>query len=158
VSAESDKTARALLDVTTLLMRSFSARMRQGEARAKRGERRLEPAHIGILARTSAGSCSLSELAQHQSVRLPTMSKSVALLVERGWLERWTPESNRRQTMVQLTAEGRRAFASMKRDAERHVAQMLATLTRSERAKVDAGLEILVGTLTQTAPIAGGDA
>ena len=34
------------------------------------------------------------------------MSKSVALLVERGWLERWTPEDNRRQIMVRLTPEG----------------------------------------------------
>jgi DNA-binding MarR family transcriptional regulator len=135
------KTARALLEVTTLLMRSLAARMRQGQ-------QRLEPAHIGILAKVSLGSCTLTELAQHQSVRLPTMSKSVALLVERGWLERTTPPDNRRLTMVSLTAEGRQAFAEMKRDAEKHVALMLATLDGAERKRVERGLATLVRVLS----------
>ena len=118
----------------------------------RQGERRLEPAHVGILAKTSISPCSLTELAQHQSVRLPTMSKSVALLVERGWLERWTPEDNRRQIMVRLTPEGRRTLAWMKRDAERHVARMLADLAAADRAQVDAGLKILLETLRLTVP------
>jgi DNA-binding MarR family transcriptional regulator len=150
--SKSTATARALLEVTTLLMRSFSARMRQRVARGRFGDSRLEPAHIGILARTSMADCSLSELAQHQSVRLPTMSRSVALLVERGWLERWTPEDNRRQTMVRLTAEGRSVFAWMKKDAEKHVARMLVGLTPAERARVDDGLRILIEALNRTAP------
>jgi DNA-binding MarR family transcriptional regulator len=137
-------TARALLEVTWLLMRSFQARMRQGE-------RRVEPAHVGILAKTSIAPCSLTELAQHQAVRLPTMSKSVGLLVERGWLERWTPEDNRRQIMVRLTPAGRRTLAWMKRDAERHVTRLLADLSAEQRAQVDAGLEILLGTTSLTA-------
>ena len=99
--------------------------------------------------------CSLSELAQHQSVRLPTMSKSVTLLVERGWLERWTPANNRRQTMVRLTREGRRVFAWMKRDAEKHVARMLAPLTSKERATVNAGLKILIETLAASTATGG---
>ena len=134
------KTARDLLEVTTLLMRSFAARMRQGE-------QRLEPAHIGILAKVSLGPCSLTELAQHQSVRLPTMSKSVGLLVRRGWVERSTPEDNRRQIMVRVTREGRRVFAEMRRDAERHVARMLAPLTDAERERIDAALATLIRVL-----------
>jgi len=145
MAAKSTKTARDLLEITWLLMRSFAARMRQGE-------RRLEPAHVGILAKTSVGACSLTELAQHQAVRLPTMSKSVALLVERGWLERWTPEDNRRQIMVRLTPEGRRTFSWMKRDAERHVARMVADLSVNQRAQVDAGLKVLLETLRLSAP------
>jgi len=144
MAKKSTNTSRDLLAVTWLLMRSFQARMRQGE-------RRLEPAHVGILARTSIAACSLTELAQHQAVRLPTMSKSVALLVERGWLERWTPD-NRRQIMVRLTPEGRRTLAWMKRDAERHVARMLADLAAADRAQVDAGLKILLETLRLNVP------
>jgi DNA-binding MarR family transcriptional regulator len=145
MASKPTRTSRDLLAVTWLLMRSFQARMRQGE-------RRLEPAHVGILTKTSVAPCSLTELAQHQAVRLPTMSKSVALLVERGWLERWTPEDNRRQIMVRLTPEGRRMLAWMKRDAERHVTRMLVHLTDDHRATVDAGLKILLETLSHTAP------
>jgi DNA-binding MarR family transcriptional regulator len=132
----SAKTARELLEVTTLLMRGLSARMR-------RGGQRLEPSHVGILAKVSLGACSLTELAQHQSVRLPTMSKSVALLVDRGWLERSTVSGNRRQVVVSLTPEGRRVFAQMKKEAEKHVAGLLASLETGERDDVDAGLAIL---------------
>jgi DNA-binding MarR family transcriptional regulator len=139
--------ARALLEVTTLLMRSFAARVRQRVDRGELGDNRIEPAQIGILAKASERDYSLSELAQHQSVRLPTMSKSVALLVERGWLERWTPQNNRRQTMVRLTPEGRRVFAWMKRDAEKHVARMLTALTPRQRVKANAGLKVLIETL-----------
>ena len=138
----SSKTARELLEVTTLLMRSFTARMRQGK-------QRVEPAHIGILARLSMGACSLTELAQHQAVRLPTMSKSIALLVARGWVKRSTPADNRRQAMVALTPAGRGVFAAMKRDSTKHVAGLLVTLSDEDRIRVDAGLAILIEALTE---------
>ena len=140
--ARSNRTARELLEVTTLLMRSFAARMRQGR-------QRVEPAHIGILARLSTGACSLTELAHHQAVRLPTMSKSIALLVSRGWVQRSTPAENRRQAMVTLTAAGRRMFADMKRDSTKHVAGLLVTLSEADRMKVDTGLAILVEVLSE---------
>jgi DNA-binding MarR family transcriptional regulator len=136
----SDATARDLLKVTMLLMRRLGARMRQGE-------KRIEPAQIGILMRLNLGSCSLSELAAHQVVRLPTMSKSVGLLVARGWVNRSIPEDNRRQTMVDLTAEGRRVLAKMHRRAERHVTEILHSLTAGERKRVQGGLAILIGAL-----------
>ena len=138
--AKSDATARDLLKVTMLLMRRLGARMRQGE-------KRIEPAHIGILMRVNLGPCSLSELAAHQVVRLPTMSKSVGLLVERGWVMRWVPEDNRRHTMVDLTPEGRRVLDTMHRRAQRHVSEILSSLTAAERTRVQSGLEILIRAL-----------
>ena len=138
--AKSDATARDLLTVTMLLMRRLGARMRQGE-------KRIEPAHIGILMRVNLGPCSLSELAAHQVVRLPTMSKSVGLLVERGWVMRWVPEDNRRHTMVDLTPEGRRVLDTMHRRAQRHVSEILSSLTAAERTRVQSGLEILIRAL-----------
>jgi DNA-binding MarR family transcriptional regulator len=129
-------TASGLLDVTMLLMRSISAHMRQSE-------RRLAPAQVGILARIGEQPCTLSDLAQHQAVRLPTISRSISMLADRGLVERWTPEHNRRQTMVRLTAAGRDAVAGMKREAERHVDSVLAELSEGERAKLQAAIAIL---------------
>ncbi len=141
----SDATARDLLKVTMLLMRKLGARMRQGE-------KRIEPAHIGILMRVNLGPCSVSELAAHQVVRLPTMSKSIGLLVERGWVERSIPEDNRRQTMVDLTREGRRVLETMHRRAERHVTEILSSLTAAERKRVQGGLGILIRALAAGDP------
>src|SRR5512138_891493 len=115
---KTDATARDLLKVTMLLMRRLGARMRQAE------KQRIEPAQIGILMRLSEKPLTLSELAAHQVVRLPTMSKSVGVLVERGWLSRTIPPDNRRQTIVALTAEGRRVLEKMGRHAERQVSEL----------------------------------
>lgn len=133
-------TAWRLLQVTMLLMRSLSSSMRQGD-------QGLAPAHVGILARISEGPCSMTELARHQCVRLPTMSRSVSLLVDKGLVQRLVPEENRRQTMVNLTHEGKKALAVMQGQAQHHVAAMLAPLDKAECKKVHAGLEILTRVL-----------
>jgi DNA-binding MarR family transcriptional regulator len=143
--------ARQLLQVMNLLMRGFSARMRQGEGH-------VQPAHIGILARLEMGQCTLSELAQHQVVRLPTMSRSIDLLVRRGWVARSTPPENRRVTMVHLAADGRRVLAAIKSDAEAHVARDLAGLSAAERTQVAGALEVLVRALGPAAAAACGPA
>jgi DNA-binding MarR family transcriptional regulator len=120
-----------------LLMRRLGARMRQGE-------KRMQPAQIGILMRLSEGPLTLTELATHQVVRLPTMSKSVGLLVERGWVSRTIPAANRRQTICALTTEGQRVLEKMGRHAEHQVAELLSSLTAAERRRIQAGLEILI--------------
>ena len=134
---KTDATARDLLKVTMLLMRRVGARMRQVE-------KGIEPPQIGILMRLSEKPLSLSELAAHQVVRLPTMSKSVGVLVERGWVSRTIPAENRRQTILALTAEGRRMLEKMGRHAERRVSELLSALTAAERQRIRAGLEILI--------------
>jgi DNA-binding MarR family transcriptional regulator len=139
--------ARQLLQVMNLLMRGFSARMRQGEGH-------VQPAQIGILARLEGGACTLSELAQHQVVRLPTMSRSIDLLVRRGWVERSTPPENRRVTRVSLAPAGRKVLAAIKSDAEAHVARDLSALSATERAQVAAALAVLVRALGSAAPAA----
>jgi DNA-binding MarR family transcriptional regulator len=142
MNRETNSTARRLLDITLLLMRSLAAEMRKGEPG-------LTPMHVGLLAKIEAGETNMSELAQHLSVRLPTISKSVKLLVERGWVERWVPEENRRVSMVRLTPEGRRVFAGTQRKAEDHVAGLLDTLTAAERKRVDSALAGLYKALSR---------
>ena len=43
---------------------------------------------MGSLMRIGAGPCTMSDLARHQAVSLPTISRSVDMLVRRGWVER----------------------------------------------------------------------
>ena len=136
----SDQTAQQLLEVTMLVMRRISTEMR-------RETQGVSPPQVGIMARLSAGACSMSELAVHQGVRPPTMSRSVAMLVDRGWVERWTPEDNRRQTLVGLTGEGRRVLAEIKRKAERHVAGILEPLDDGARTQIGAAMGLLKAVL-----------
>lgn len=143
MASRTNETAQELLVVTMMLMRSLSSSMRECE-------RGLSPTHVGIMARVSEAPCTITDLARHQSVRLPTMSRSVNLLVDRGLVERTVSADNRRQTIVSLTGEGKRVLARMNRYAQRHVAQVLASLNPAERSKVHTGLKILGRALAPT--------
>jgi len=112
-----------------LVMRAVAADMR-------RSGRRLAPPQMGSLMRMAAGPCTMSELARHQAVSLPTVSKSVDTLVRRGWVERWIDRSDRRQTLVRLTPQGRRVLNAMKRRTEQRLAGALAPLSPSDRAQL----------------------
>lgn len=132
--------ARELLYVVMLVMRTVAAEMR-------RSRRPLAPAQMGSLMRIGAGPCTMSDLARHQAVSLPTMSRSVNMLVRRGWVERGAGRSDRRQSMVRLTPRGRRVLADIQQRAERHVAATLAPLAGAERLQLVAALRMLTGVL-----------
>ena len=132
--------ARELLHVVMLVMRTVAAEMR-------RSRRPLAPTQMGSLMRIAVGPCTMSELARHQAVGLPTISKSVDLLVRRGWVERWVDKHDRRQTMVHLTRRGRRVLGEIKQKTERHVSRTLAPLTPAERAQLMTTLRVLIRVL-----------
>ena len=129
-SADSGAAAHELLHVVMLVMRTVAAHMR-------RSPDALAPAQMGTLMKVSMmGACSMSTLARHQAVSLPTISKSADMLVRRGWLERWVDKRDRRQTMVRLTAEGRRVLTDIKKRNQKHVGKSLAGLTAAEREQL----------------------
>jgi DNA-binding MarR family transcriptional regulator len=140
-TAQPQTAARELLHVVMLVMRTVAAEMR-------RSRRPLAPTQMGSLMRIAAGPCTMRELARHQAVSLPTISKSADMLVRRGWVERWAGKRDRRQSMVRLTPRGRRVLADIQQRAERHVTQTLAPLAPSERAQLTAALRVLTGVLS----------
>jgi DNA-binding MarR family transcriptional regulator len=93
------------------------------------------------LRRIGRNPCTMSELARHKGVGLPTISKSVDMLVRRGWAERWVDKSDRRQTLVRLTASGRRVLDKCRRALEEFLDARLASLTAAERNEIDRSLQ-----------------
>ncbi len=135
-TGNTQRAARELLHITMLVMRSVAAEMR-------RSPLPLAPAQLGTLMRVAAGACTVSELARHQAVSLPTMSRSLDMLVRRTLLERWVDDGDRRHTMVRLTEEGRRVAADVRGRSEQHVARILTGLSTTDRAQVLGALDIL---------------
>ncbi len=103
----------------------------------------VTPAHIRLLALLADGACNLSELAERQAVSLPTMSNSISVLVERGWVKRTPSCDDRRMVCLELTPTGRAVLVQAKRQAERRVAALLAPLSQDEYEMLRAGLSIL---------------
>ena len=120
-----------------LFMRTVAAELRRSS------DEPMAPAQFGTMLKVSTGPCTLSDLARHQAVSLPTVSKSIDALVRRGWIERYMDPTDRRQSLVRLTAEGERVMADVKRRAEEHVAGKLALLTVAERTQLLSAMELL---------------
>ena len=130
-----------LLDVVNLVTQAVWADLR-------RSNHAIELSQWLMLRRIGRSPCTMSELARHRGVGLPTISKSVEMIVRRGWAERWPDKVDRRQTIVRLTARGRRVLVDYRKRAEALVDHQLAALTSHEREVIASCLDKLCGALT----------
>ncbi len=128
--------ARKVLETVPLVMRTVAAEMRQDD-------HFFSPAHFHLLLALNHRACSLSELAEHQSVSLPTMSNSVTILEERGWAQRRRSAEDRRKVIIEITESGQQMLQSIHDQAEKRVADILDGLTDTEFRQIEAGLAVL---------------
>ncbi len=124
-----------LLDVVYLVTQLIWADLR-------RADQPIELTQWATLRRIGRGPCTMSELARHKGVGLPTMSKSVEMLVRKGWVERWIDKTDRRQTLVRLTSSGRRVMADSRARFEILLEEKLSKMNVEDR-------DALASTMTQ---------
>ena len=86
---------------------------------------------------------SLSELAEHVGLTLPTMSKVVDILVKRGYVLREDSLADRRRVMLNLSDLGLDTFMTAHQGAELRVAQTLAPLSPLQKAQVSETMNAL---------------
>jgi MarR family transcriptional regulator, organic hydroperoxide resistance regulator len=134
--AQSREAARELLQIMPLVMRAVAAELRSG------GEMPA-PAHFGLLMKLREQPRTLSELASHWGVSLPTTSNSITALAQRGWVRRSSPASDRRVAIVEITASGRAVLERVGRVAEARLADVLLPLDRTAQRRLHAGLAVL---------------
>ena len=130
-----------LIDVVNLVTQAFWAELR-------RSGQTIEMSQWSTLRRIGRTPCTMSELARYKGVGLPTISKSVDMLVRRGWAERWVDKSDRRQTLVRLTKDGRRVLDDCRRALEVFLDERFASLTAAERNTIDRTLQLVRNVLT----------
>jgi len=130
-----------LIDVVNLVTQAFWAELRRSGST-------IEMSQWAMLRQIGRSPCTMSELARYRGVGLPTISKSVDMLVRRGFVERWVDKGDRRQTMVRLTASGRRVLADCRRALEDFLERRLANLSAAERKGVDDSLQLVRRVLT----------
>jgi DNA-binding MarR family transcriptional regulator len=143
-STEVKAAAQAILQVIPRIMRTIGSSQRwSGLA--------VSPAHFRLLSVLAHHPCNLSELAVKQAVTLPTMSNSISVLVERGWVNRVPSPDDRRKVLLELTPDGRAALAKMKNEAQARVAELLDDLSPDDLKSLAAGLAILDRALASAA-------
>src|SRR4051794_21064262 len=91
----------------------------------------------------SHGPMTPSELAAHEKVQPPSVTKILALLEEHGYVSRTPDPIDRRQVVLAPTPAGRALLADDRRRKDRWVSQRLQTLDPAERAALAAALPVL---------------
>jgi DNA-binding MarR family transcriptional regulator len=83
------------------------------------------------------------ELAEHEKVQPPSMTRVIAVLEERGLVRREPHSTDRRQVILTVTADGRDLVQRVRRRREAWLAQRLQELTPDERQILRAAAPIL---------------
>lgn len=107
-------------------------------AEMRRSGQPIEASQWATLRLIAPQPCTMSELARLKAVSLPTMSKSVDMLVRRGWVERFIDDADRRQTLVRLTPDGKRILADCRHRIEELLDVRLGGLTADQRTQLAA--------------------
>jgi DNA-binding MarR family transcriptional regulator len=94
---------------------------------------------------------SLKDLAAVHHVTPSTMSRSVDLLVRRGWIERTSDQHDRRQVTLNLTELGRDTRRQMMGHVQDTVTDLMAQLNDDERRRVYDGLSVLCALVARVA-------
>jgi DNA-binding MarR family transcriptional regulator len=83
------------------------------------------------------------ELAEHEKVQPPSMTRVIALLEERGLVRRQPHTTDRRQVILTVTDDGRSVVQRVRRRREAWLAQRLQELSPDERQILRAAAPIL---------------
>ncbi len=140
--------AARLVEVVPQWMREIRAEMRTASLPALSS---VPAFRVLIFARYAPGS-SLSELAAHHGVTLPTASVSVDKLVEQGLLESREVPGNRRRRALHLTTAGKRLVDGAMRHTTDVFAARLATLDAPALASVMDAIDTLERLICTPAP------
>jgi DNA-binding MarR family transcriptional regulator len=96
---------------------------------------------LGALLRN--GECSVGELAQHERVQPPSMTRTVNCLAEGGYVVRRPHPTDGRQVVVTLSEKGSSTLAADRRRRDAWLAQRLRELSPDERAVLRQAAPIL---------------
>lgn len=136
---------------------ALASHLRLSVFRASRTLRRESQAGISptLLAALSTierhGPMRAGELAAHEQVRKPTVTRILAALVAEGLAERTPDPVDRRVSWIQLTPSGRTLMRNVRRRTDRYLAERLRRLDSGELATLQRAAEIL-GRVTEQEP------
>lgn len=130
--------ATLVMETIPLVMRTIGAEMRRRHA----GELPMQQFCALMFLKRHEGA-SLSLLAKHLGSSISSTSKLVDGLVERGYVSREIAPEDRRRIVLALTQSGEATLESVHRDGVGYLAEMLTTLSASQRATVMQAMDML---------------
>lgn len=133
----SEEATQQLLAILPFLNRLVSAEWRQiaGESTTM--------VQFRVLSHLLAAPLTLSGLAKKRRVSLQAAGEIVQGMVERGWIVRTPDPDDRRQSLLELTDEGRASYALAEGQMVAHLLPFLDKLSPEEIAAIQVALPAL---------------
>jgi DNA-binding MarR family transcriptional regulator len=104
----------------------------------------ITPSQLSALASVDhLGPVAIGDLAAHENVQPPTISRIVGTLEGDGWVERIGDATDRRVALVRATPKARRELARIRRERNAYLARRLACLSPAELEAVLSALPAL---------------
>jgi DNA-binding MarR family transcriptional regulator len=143
--ASNDDVANQIMDVIPVVMRVIRKKFRERRAAD------LSVAQFRTLGFVDIhNGASLSDVAEHIGLTLPSMSKMVDGLVNRKLVSRDMHSGDRRRICLSLTASGKKELQASYAHTHEYLVEKIAGLSRAEREVVLHGLELMRGLFTVT--------
>ena len=139
-----DTCAHELMDTAPIIIQSIRFVMRRGH-----GSNLSIPQFrsLGFVQRNP--DASLSDLADHLGLTLPSVSKLVDGLVKKGLISRQESTTDRRRLTLVLTQSGESIINSARAIAQVNIAKILSNLSTEELSTIYQALELLNPLFTQ---------
>ncbi|WP_182354320.1 MarR family transcriptional regulator [Flaviflexus huanghaiensis] len=118
-------------------------------SRALRGSGSLGESRFCVLTVLARGPMTVSELAAHERVSLPTMSKLISAMVEAGLVRRERDAIDNRKTAVTMTDAGRVALESASLEGAAWLIEHFGTLEGDDIATLDRAARIMTAMITR---------
>ncbi|WP_404384922.1 MarR family transcriptional regulator [Knoellia locipacati] len=103
----------------------------------------IAPHHFSVMCRLEDSPRTPGELAEIERVSAPSMTRTVAGLVELGYVERTPDPTDKRQVIVALTADARKVLKETRRKRDAWMSVRVSHLDPEEQAILLRASEIL---------------
>lgn len=105
---------------------------------------KMPPVHFHVLNRIDRRPHTLHELAAGLSVSSASLSRTVTVMEERGWVTRTRSTEDRRLVHIGITEEGHAVLRDMEQRTEDFLTDTLSRLSQAELSTLAEGLGILI--------------
>jgi DNA-binding MarR family transcriptional regulator len=99
--------------------------------------------HAALHTVETHGPMTAGQLASHENVRKPTMTRTIHALVQQGLISRTTDPLDGRVTWLQITSAGTRLLERSRHRSTEYLARRLATLSQDDRDLLDRASDVL---------------
>jgi DNA-binding MarR family transcriptional regulator len=131
------KTAKDISDIIPKLMQVFVSYIKDC------GDSNFPMAHFRIVGMLSAHPMKISDLALGQKVSKASISDSVKIMVEKGWIQKYHDPNDKRIVMLKLSHDGVQFMEEMREKVREYISIKLEKLSDEQLEKISQSLNLL---------------